>query len=164
MGIRRLNEKDISRQAIIHSVSFREAYFDIIPESFLENFTPEKREVFFKNEFEKYKDTFIIENEYEIIGFSTIGKNRDNLDENVGEIWGIYLHPDYWNGGFGTELLKYVIATLKNRKYKEITLWVLEDNLPARNFYEKNGFEFDGTRKTLNIGKELIEIRYRKKF
>ncbi len=161
MGIRLLTKIDISRQAIIHSTSFRKAYENIIPESFLKDFTPEKREVFFRNEFEKYKDTYIIETDNEIIGFSTIGKTRDKNEINTGEIWGIYLHPDYWEKGYGTKLLNYLIEILKKRGFNEITLWVLEENLPARKFYEKNGFQFDGTRKKLSIGKDLIEIRYR---
>jgi ribosomal protein S18 acetylase RimI-like enzyme len=41
-----------------------------------------------------------------------------------------------------------------------VTLWVLEDNRHARSFYENQGFEFDGTVKTIELGKLINEVRY----
>lgn len=161
MGIRSLTKKDIRQQAIIHSSAFRKAYKGIIPDSFLDNFTVEKREDFFRKEFENFKDTFIIEDNNRVIGFATIGKCRDSdIQLNAGEIWGIYIHPDFWNKSYGTKLLQYTIEILKKRNYKLITLWVLEENYPGREFYEKNGFVHDGTRKQLKLGKDMVEFRY----
>jgi RimJ/RimL family protein N-acetyltransferase len=37
---------------------------------------------------------------------------------------------------------------------------VLEENINARKFYEKLGFEHDGTIKEISIGKPLNEYRY----
>jgi len=49
---------------------------------------------------------------------------------------------------------------LKNRGYNKVTLWVLEENLNARRFYEKIGFKHDGTTKEITLGKKLKELRY----
>ena len=51
---------------------------------------------------------------------------------------------------------------MKNRGYKKVTLWVLEENFNARKFYEKMGFKHDGTKKEITIGKKLMELRYEK--
>jgi RimJ/RimL family protein N-acetyltransferase len=45
--------------------------------------------------------------------------------------------------------------------YEKLYLWVLEDNHPARRFYEKNGFDFNGdTLEYVIEGKPLNEVRY----
>ncbi len=62
--------------------------------------------------------------------------------------------------GVGSELIQWGINELRKRNYTEITLWVLEENIRARRFYEKIGFYHDGTVKEINIGKELKEYRY----
>ncbi|NQT60968.1 MAG: GNAT family N-acetyltransferase [Bacteroidetes bacterium] len=161
MNIQKLSVNDIKQQAIVHSLSFRTAYKGIIPDSFLESFTIEKREKFFTDEFEKYKDTFTIKEGEKLAGFCTIGNNRDeDKADDVGEIWGIYIHPTYWRRGYGTRLFEHVKSKLIARRYAEITLWVLRQNTAARAFYEKYGFSWDGTSKGIEIGKKLVEIRY----
>lgn len=81
-------------------------------------------------------------------------------DDSYGEVWGLYLMPEYWSKGIGTELINWGLNELKKRNYDKVTLWVLEDNLKARIFYEKIGFKHDGTIKEINIGKILNECRY----
>jgi ribosomal protein S18 acetylase RimI-like enzyme len=49
--------------------------------------------------------------------------------------------------------------------YAEITLWVLEDNPRARQFYERAGWSVDGGRKAeARWGVRAPEVRYRKRF
>lgn len=146
----------------IHSQSWKIAYKRIIPDLILDNISAEDREqYFYKTLSEKLeKDVLILKNNNPV-GFMTLGKCRDeDCDSDWGEIWGIYLLPTYWNQGLGTELIKWGINELKNRSFKKISLWVLEENINARKFYEKLGFHHDGTVKKLNIGKELNEYRY----
>lgn len=46
----------------------------------------------------------------------TIGKCRDkDKDQTYGEIWGIYLHPDYYHKGIGTVLINWGIDELKKK-------------------------------------------------
>jgi ribosomal protein S18 acetylase RimI-like enzyme len=57
-------------------------------------------------------------------------------------------------------LIQRGINELRSRGYSKISLWVLEENMNARRFYEKSGFVHDGTVKEINIGKPLNEYRY----
>ena len=58
--------------------------------------------------------------------------------------------------------MEYVVGELKNLGYDEIFLWVLEENVRARAFYERFGFVADGGVTDTEIGgKMLREIRYR---
>ena len=43
----------------------------------------------------------------------------------------------------------------------ETDVWVLDENLAARRFYEKLGFVHDGVDKEIKLGKALRECRYR---
>ena len=48
--------------------------------------------------------------------------------------------------------------------YEEVFLWVLEENINARKFYESQGFtRADGEMETAPGGRTLKEIRYIKK-
>lgn len=160
--IRYANSEDANVLGIIHSESWKIAYKGIVPASVLDNITAEKREkYFYKALSEKREEDAILYFEDKPIGFICIGKCRDNdLNDTYGEIWGIYLLSSHWNKGLGSELIKWGINELKAKKYKNITLWVLEENLNARKFYEKIGFKFDGTKKEINIGRMLFECRY----
>ncbi|MCM1577435.1 MAG: GNAT family N-acetyltransferase [Ruminococcus sp.] len=42
--------------------------------------------------------------------------------------------------GYGSLLLKSCVGELSGLRFTKLLLWVLEDNKPARKFYEKNGF------------------------
>jgi ribosomal protein S18 acetylase RimI-like enzyme len=86
--------------------------------------------------------TYIVVQEGQILGFLTLGGCRDSdVDPQItGEIWGIYLAPQYWRRGAGTLLCRHAEQVLAARGYSELKLWVLAGNGPARRFYEAMGF------------------------
>lgn len=148
----------------IHSKSWKVAYKGIVPNEILENITVEKRQKYFEKALSNgWEEDAIIFKDNEAVGLICIGKCRDtDKANNYGEIWGIYLLPEYWNIGIGSELINWGLTELKKRNYDKVTLWVLEENINARNFYEKVGFKHDGTVKEITIGKKLNEYRYEK--
>jgi ribosomal protein S18 acetylase RimI-like enzyme len=160
--IRYANINDSKILGYIHSQSWKTAYKSIIPDLILDNMSAEKRGKYFEKVLsDKIEEDVLIFKGDESVGFMTFGKCRDvDSDSSFGEIWGIYLLSNYWNQGIGTELIKWGTEELKNRGFYKISLWVLEENVNARRFYEQIGFQHDGTVKKLNIGKELNEYRY----
>ena len=57
--------------------------------------------------------------------------------------------------------MKRCIEELKRLGFDRILLWVLEDNIRARKFYEKNGFVCSDEYLNDNIGgKEIREVMY----
>jgi len=80
--------------------------------------------------------------------------NRIFKDDSV-EICEFYIEPFFKGNGIGKELIGQVILEARTSKKRKIFLWVIEDNLSARKFYENNGFIasgetclIDGTTKT----------------
>lgn len=79
----------------------------------------------------------------------------------AGEVISIYLQPDYMGKGYGKVLMKSVLSELRMQGYENIFLWVLEENIRARHFYEQFGFSPTDDFINDNIGgKELREVRY----
>jgi len=160
--IRRADVNDARILGEIHSQSWKVAYKGIVPDSVLDNINADKRQKYFEKALsEKGEEDTLIFKDDKAVGFMCIGKCRDeDKDDTYGEIWGMYLLPEYWNQGIGTYLINYGLNELKSRNYKKATLWVLEENINARKFYEKIGFKHDGTIKEIDLGKKLNELRY----
>lgn len=69
--------------------------------------------------------------------------NRVFKDDSV-EICEFYVEPFFKGNGIGKELIQQVILEARTSKRNKIFLWVIEDNLSARKFYENNGFFASG--------------------
>lgn len=67
------------------------------------------------------------------------GKVVGIISSSADCIEGLFVLPEFWNRGIGTELLNYA-TTGKD----EVFLQVYADNKRALNFYRKNGFEITG--------------------
>jgi len=148
----------------IHSSSWKKAYRGIVPDEILDNISVEKSQKYFEKALsEGREEDYLVFAGDKAVGLMCIGKCRDeDKDDTYGEIWTIYLLPEYWNKGIGSYFINWGLNELKNRNYKRVTLWVFEENLNARKFYEKMGFKYDGTKKEITIGKKLMELRYEK--
>jgi GNAT superfamily N-acetyltransferase len=106
--------------------------------------------------------TFVAEHEDEVVGFTAVGPSRD--ESGIGELYAIYVDPGQWSTGTGRALIEQAEEHLRD-SYSEITLWVLEDNPRARQFYERAGWTIDGGRKAeARWGVRAPEVRYRKHF
>ena len=149
----------------VHSLSFTDTYKDFIGKEVLQAFTPEKSSMkFFKAIKEKTEEVYCVKKDGLIIGFGVIGKSRDDdMIEGIGEIWSIYLHPNYLNQGIGSVLINFLSDKLKKSSFFKITIWVLDKNTKAVNFYEKHGFKQNKTKEIrISGGDILTEIRVSK--
>jgi GNAT superfamily N-acetyltransferase len=161
--IRTTTKNDAFETARVHVNSWRSAYRNIIPDDFLSNLSVEKTAERFVSDYDLYMGKsfyYVAVNDNHIIGNLVLFKCRDDDKPLAGEIGAIYLLEEFWDYGYGRLMMNYAIDTLKSMDFLEIIIWVLEENKRARMFYEKFGFVADGTAKKINIGKELIEIRY----
>jgi GNAT superfamily N-acetyltransferase len=106
--------------------------------------------------------TFVAEGDGDIVGFTSVGPSRD--EAGIGELYAIYVDPEHWDTGTGRALIEQAEQQLRT-EYGEVTLWVLEDNPRARQFYERAGWTVDGGRKAeARWGVRAPEVRYRKRF
>jgi len=87
------------------------------------------------------------------------GKNRCDLGDTVAELICIHSLQNNWAKGYGSAMMKYVLAQLQRAKYESVILWVFEDNARARKFYEKHRFELTEQKKLANGIAELMYIK-----
>jgi ribosomal protein S18 acetylase RimI-like enzyme len=149
----------------VHVDSWRAAYRELVPESYLRGFTYQWREECFRDFLTtKAEETYVVLVDGEIVGLLTVGVARDaDLDiDRTGEIWGIYISPDHWRQGIGKRLAEEAEKLLESRGCEAAVLWVLEGNQQARRFYEAMGFSLDGESKQIRWGKTLKAVRYAK--
>lgn len=167
LELRRATAIDGPALAKVHVSSWREAYAGIVPSSHLRDCTVEFREKSFRESLASGgEETYVAEHSGKVVGFLTLGGCRDlDVDScSTGEIWGIYVSPEWWRKGIGRYLCEQGEAILASRGYVFVKLWVLEANDQARAFYEAMGFECDGAIKQVNIGATLAVVRYQKRF
>jgi len=106
--------------------------------------------------------TVVCETGGRVVGFASVGPSRD--EDELGELYAIYVDPDDWSTGAGRALMASAEAALA-AEHSAALLWVLEDNPRARDFYERAGWAPDGVRKAEErFGVRAAEVRYRKDF
>ncbi len=93
------------------------------------------------------------------IGFGSAGPAR-RAGAQTGEVYTLYVLPDWQGQGAGRELLLAMFGHLRSAGFAEVLIWVVAAN-PARFFYEA----MDGQRTVERIerlwGVDLPEIGYR---
>ncbi len=102
----------------------------------------------------------------QLAGMLYVGKSQDHdLSDDTGEITRFYVGNDFQGKGGGGLLLVHALGQIKSAGYKRATLWVLEENLKARGFYERYGFEPDGGKRDLKW-RDLVtkDVRYSFRF
>lgn len=159
MEIRHIGQSD-DRFAIsrIYEESWKFAYKNIIPQSYLESI-PVGR--WTSNLDKEGMNNLVLIEDGMFVGTSCYCKSRFSDFSNWGEIVSIYFLPQYIGKGYGKLLLDVVVKELEQLGFDDIFLWVLEDNARARKFYEKAGFTPSGKYLDDNIGgKELREMQY----
>ena len=165
MQIRRAQPEDAAALARVHVAAWQAGYAGIVPESRLRQFTVEKREAVFRQMLSQDEGkTWLAEEGGEVFGFIILGTCRDeDVDASqTGEIWGLYVAPERWREGIGRRLQDFAEEHLATAGYAEAVLWVFEDNLNGRKFYEALGYTLDDVSKMMERCESLPCVRYRK--
>lgn len=103
--------------------------------------------------YSKTSEIFILELDKTIVGFTGIKYCGWN---NTAHVIDIFVQPDYRNRGYGTNLVKFLLKYLKNKKYRTLIAEAPSSN-PVLKLYLKNGFRVCGfnDRYYSNKGKEI---------
>ncbi len=96
-----------------------------------------------------------------VIGMGFAGPPEDDqLPEGTGEVFAVYVLPDWQGRGVGRALLERLTSGLRALGYRSAILWTLRDRRPTRRFYEANGWEFDGAEDSLDLQGPVHLVRY----
>jgi GNAT superfamily N-acetyltransferase len=165
--IRRAVSSDGSQIGLVHVRSWQATYRGLLPQPFLDGLDAAKRGEYWKqylSEAARPGETVLVaEEDGMVVGFASVGPSRDEDANETGEVRAIYLLADRWGRGIGWALMDTALNTLCQAGYTQATLWVLDTNARARQFYEAGGWAPDGATKQDDArGFPITEVRYRR--
>lgn len=163
---------DAAAIARAHVDAWRVAYDGIVASSYLDDLDVAERTDLWASILRGEVDVpgverptdYVVEVEGEVVGFADVGEYRDDNRPEHGELWAMYVHPDHWGSGSGAALMAATLAQFRHDGREVGRLWVLEDNVRARSFYESFGWRVDLTAgsKTIDLGgDQIVEVCYR---
>ena len=163
MGIiikRMETDEEIKGKAFVHWKSWHEAYTGIVNQEYLDALTLEKCE---QVAFSFREGILVAIDNGRVIGFVGYG-DRGEEAPNVGEIFALYILPEFYGTGVGMDLMKAGLEQLSD--YQEVCLWVLKENKRAIRFYEKCRFVPTGEEQLVSpkIGANEIRMKLEKFF
>jgi len=90
---------------------------------------------------------------------AVVGFIHATVDESSGELslHRLYLDPDYWRRGIGTDLWERVLKEL-SEGVEKASLEVLENNVVGKNFYVEKGFEEVEREKVELFGEPVVQL------
>jgi len=93
------------------------------------------------------------------VGFGECGVAREKVDGFAGEVFTLYVDPDYQGRGVGRALLLALFRRLVATGLLSAAIWVLREN-PSRFFYERLGGKQAAHRKIMVGGKLVPALAY----
>lgn len=152
---------DESRFARIQIDSWKAAYSDILSEDCISRYLDLEHVIsIYHNILENGRGNgLIMQVDGEDHCISYWDKARSFEDDEMAELICIHSLQNRWRNGFGSIMMQEVFKEVKNAGYSKICLWVFEENIRARRFYEANGFiKTDKSQQALGT----IEVCYMK--
>jgi GNAT superfamily N-acetyltransferase len=163
LQIRLAHIDDADGLARVHVDSWRAAYQGIVPAEHLASLSYEKRASRWRESLSNADSASFVyvaqADDGTIIGFASGGPERDGDPNYLGELYAIYLHPDYLRRGIGRQLAQTVARRLIEMSLSSMLVWVLAQN-SSRQFYEALGGKYL-YEKTIEIGgASLMDVAY----
>jgi GNAT superfamily N-acetyltransferase len=103
-----------------------------------------------------HADTLVAVKDGRIVGWTSYGINRNGLGLEVGEVYGLYIDPDFWGEGIGAELLTDATRAIAEAGFQRAILWALAEDRLAREFYEARDWSDDGVTVPHESGAEVV--------
>lgn len=139
IDIRKAELKDAPAIADVHQEAWRGAYSGIIPYRALTKMINRRGPNWWENAIRRAATVLVVEIGGKLAGYATIGKNRARELSQQGEIYELYLKPEYQGIGLGSRLFAEARMKLAQSGLRGLVVWALEENVGALSFYEGVG-------------------------
>jgi ribosomal protein S18 acetylase RimI-like enzyme len=168
IGIRLATANDAFAIAHVHVETWRATYPTLLPHEYLaKNLSIDTRAIYWQRTLEagdEREAVFVAAEGYDVVGFASVGAARKRpagrtLSKRCGEVFTLYVLPDWQEQGTGRMLLANGFAELVERGCDAALLWVVAGN-PSRFFYEAMGGQAVGRAVEKFAGADIEEICY----
>ena len=137
--IRAAKASDADAIAAVHDASWRDAYRGVIPGRELERMVARRGPRWWRTAILRGTRLCVLDFDDTIAGYVSYGRNRVPSLPFGGEVFEIYLTPEFQGLGFGKRLFKAARRDLAEHGYMSVLVWALADNDRALAFYERLG-------------------------
>jgi ribosomal protein S18 acetylase RimI-like enzyme len=155
---------DAAAIARVHVASWRTTYPGLLPARYLDAMEVRDYEESWARTIQdpfRRSAVLVVEEDDQVVGFASCGRERDGDPGYRGELYAIYLLRDAQGRGHGRALVEAAAAALAIRGMTSMVVWVLRDNGRARGFYERMGATYLRERPLdLGLGFSIPEVAY----
>jgi ribosomal protein S18 acetylase RimI-like enzyme len=137
--IRQAKPSDAAAVADTHDDAWRGAYQGIIPGVELEKLVGRRGADWWDSAIRKGSRISILVFGEVVAGYANYGRNRARSLTYDGEIYELYLRPEFQGLGFGRRLFSAARKDLSASGMKSLVIWALSDNDHAVGFYRALG-------------------------
>jgi ribosomal protein S18 acetylase RimI-like enzyme len=137
--IRRAKPSDAVAVACTHDEAWRTAYQGIIPGNELDRLISRRGPDWWDSAIRKGSRITVLQFGDNVAGYANYGRNRARSLTYDGEIYELYLRPEYQGLGFGRRLFTAARKDLLQSGMRTLVVWALSDNEPAVEFYRALG-------------------------
>jgi ribosomal protein S18 acetylase RimI-like enzyme len=137
--IRRAKPSDAKDVADTHDDAWRTAYQGIIPGNELDKLISRRGPDWWDSAIRKGSRITLLQFGDKIAGYANYGRNRARSLFYEGEVYELYLRPEYQGLGFGRRLFSAARKDLQASGLRSLVVWALSDNDPAVSFYRALG-------------------------
>jgi ribosomal protein S18 acetylase RimI-like enzyme len=139
IGVRRAEIEDAEAITAVHDSAWRNAYDGVIPAKELARIVARRGARWWERAIRRGTAILVLEVASEICGYATVGPNRARNLAQKGEVYEIYMKPEFQGIGLGTRLFLAARRELSRFGFDTVVVWALADNDGACRFYRNAG-------------------------
>jgi len=137
--VRQARTTDAAAIAEAHDEAWRAAYQGIIPGAELQKLINRRGPSWWDSAIRKGSRISVLVFGDIVAGYANYGRNRARSLHFDGEIYELYLRPEFQGLGFGRRLFVAARRDLMHSGLRSMVIWALSDNEPATGFYRTLG-------------------------
>jgi ribosomal protein S18 acetylase RimI-like enzyme len=159
LSLRQARPGDAMPLARIYVEAWRDTYAAILPHKLLANLSVEMHAARLERAIRKGAVMTAELPHHGVVGLAGFGAARDRALNLDGEVYTLYVDPDFLGLGVGRSLLHGAFAALEMRGFHSCVIWSHAQN-HACFFYEAMGGARVAERRTVLAGQELSEVGF----
>lgn len=137
--VRPATAQDVPDIAEVHRQSWLQAYTGLIPHRALLQMVERRGEAWWRRAVGGPSTLLVLDVAGMVAGYTTVGLSRARSLPQEGEIYELYLRPEYQGIGMGRILFGEARLLLKSLGCDGILAWCLEDSDHANRFFRRSG-------------------------
>jgi ribosomal protein S18 acetylase RimI-like enzyme len=139
IDVRRAKTEDAAGIAAVHDAAWRYAYRGILRGIDLERMIQRRGPAWWEKALRRNVLILVIEVQHRIVGYATLGPSRMHTLPFGGEIYELYVTPEFQGLGLGRRLFEAAFETLSRLELRGLAVRAVKANDLAVGFYEHLG-------------------------